>query len=69
MYERHKLQSYVHLKSLSCGFMKQYSFGTFHTQAETVSHVGIQVAQAGACWNAMRQHAPTYYKCISQNNL
>ena len=49
--------------------MKQHSFGTFHSQAETVSHVGIQVAQAGACWNAVLQHAPAYYKGISQNNL
>ena len=49
--------------------MKQYSFGTFHSQAVTVRHVGMQVAQAGACWNAVLKHAPTYYKCISQNNL
>ena len=49
--------------------MKQYSFGTFHSQAETVSHVGVQVAQTGACGNTVLQHAPAFYKCISQNNL
>ena len=28
--------------------IKQYSFGSFHKQAETVSHT---IRIAGACWN------------------
>ena len=66
--ERHRLQSYV-IYITVLWVIKQYCFGTFYERAETSTHVGIQLAQAGTFLNAMLQHAHAYYKCISHNSL